>query len=163
MVLDLTNVGEEKKKEIEIPVQTPKATSLSIEMHGQDKIIGDIVDVIPNYRVYVTNRKENHFFRMFRSFNISEDVVKKLQEKKVDDVIIVYEGRDFEDVIKNSLADKHLIMLRTPLVKWIMESKTYAYHEEEIQKAVCVYDMDIVKKKKLDEKGEVKEEDDRAS
>jgi hypothetical protein len=141
-VLDFSNIKDKEPEPDKF---------LAMQMHGSDKRIGKVVDIGGGYKIFFTEREENHFFRMYRSFNLSTDVANHLFNEGVQDVIIQYTGREFEEIIKNHAGIKYKMLFRVPLRRFLDETKTYTYKENDVQKAVCVYDMELIEKKKIDE------------
>ena len=44
-----------------------------------------------NKKIYVSERSEDNYFRMYGGFGISEEVIQLLKEKNIEDIYIVYE------------------------------------------------------------------------
>lgn len=80
---------------------------------------------------YITERRNIHFMKMSQSFGISQDVLKQLQQKNVDEVIIIYHGKD------------GIIKYKTELSDWFKSDINYA-HNKDYQKFIAVKDMIIL-------------------
>lgn len=87
-----------------------------------------------NKRVYLTDRKPEHFMRKYHGFGISVNIINDLISEGVDIVIISYYGT------------KGLIRYRVTLEKFINSEKEYTdiRFGEDPQKFVDINDMEVV-------------------
>lgn len=109
--------------------------NIIVEMHGEEKVAGNIVEI--TRKTYITRRTDKTFFRMWRAFLISIDILEELKKRNIQDVIIEYQGREY------------FMIYRTTLKKFLDSEKEYNYKESDVQKGVCIDDMEILEKKEL--------------
>jgi len=100
-----------------------------MEITNKGKIIGRLIDDI-----YISQRKPEHFMRIFQGFGISQTVLDELKSKGCKDVRIVYEGVN------------GTIIYECSLDKFLTSIKTFVFEEEDLQKFVSISDF-IIKSK----------------
>ena len=78
---------------------------------------------------YISHRKPEHYFRMYRGFGISNNIIERLNSEGITRVLIIYQGVQ---------GTRFLI---SPLKQWLESKKSYRNKDDDLQVFVSEEDM----------------------